>query len=150
MLRCPENAGGQRSLSGTPKLDPRERGWSALPERYPKAGSSRQQLEAQFHERWLNLADAVSAARGAYPGYFSRGVEQDGAVANAERLVLAQRPSETFLELALMKRLDLTVEAVIQDSPRTGGTMKRCESPRWRRAQASAACCVRNLRGRSV
>ena len=51
----------------------------------------RQQLEAQFHERCLNLAAAVSAARGAYPGYFSRGLEQDGAVATAERLVLAQK-----------------------------------------------------------
>ena len=77
--------------------------------------TDRQRLEAQFHERCLNLADAVSAARGAYPGYFSRGLEQDGAVATAERLVLAQRPSVTFLELAVMKRLDLTVEAIIQD-----------------------------------
>ena len=77
--------------------------------------SDRHHLEERFHQRCLNLADAVSAARGAYPGYFSRGLEQDGAVANAERLVLAQRPSQTFLELALIKRLDLTVEAVIQD-----------------------------------
>lgn len=77
--------------------------------------SDRQHLEERFHQRCLSLADAVSAVRGAYPGYFSRGLDQDGAVANAEKLVLAQRPSQTFLELALIKRLDLTVEAVIHD-----------------------------------
>ena len=31
--------------------------------------------------------------------------------------MLAQRPSETFLELAVMKRLDLTVEAIMAGRP---------------------------------
>ena len=71
-------------------------------------------LEERFHQRCLNLADAVTAARGPYPGYFVRGLERDGAVAKVKRLVL-EPPSSTFKELVLIGRLDLAVEAVIQE-----------------------------------
>ena len=72
-------------------------------------------LEERFRQRCLNLADAIAAARGPYPGYLLRGIERDGAVATVTRLVHGD-PSSTFLELVRIKRLDLTVEAVIQES----------------------------------
>ena len=72
-------------------------------------------LEERFRQRCLNLADAIAAARGPYPGYLRQGIERDGAVATVTRLVSGD-PSSTFVELFRMNRLDLTVEAVIQES----------------------------------
>ena len=71
-------------------------------------------LEERFHQRCLNLADAVSAATGSYPGYLALGLERNGAVAAVKGLV-DRGPSKRFRELSLKQRLDLTVEAVIQE-----------------------------------
>lgn len=54
-----------------------------------------------------------------YPAaYFIQSVQEQGGLATAKSLLHASSTSEGFTQLYLRKRLDLTVEAVICETPR--------------------------------
>lgn len=58
-----------------------------------------------------------SKAAGYTPSAYQRMLDRDGAIETARKLVFARNPSEGFTKLWELKRLDLTVEALILQEP---------------------------------
>lgn len=58
-----------------------------------------------------------SKAAGYTPSAYRMMLDRDGAIVTARKLVFAQNPSEGFTKLWELKRLDLTVEALILQEP---------------------------------
>ena len=70
------------------------------------------QLEAEFLEAMLDVYRAVAAIT-TPPTRFLNMLDQFGAVNTAVRLLLRDELQDTFIELAQLGRLDISVEALV-------------------------------------
>ena len=70
-------------------------------------------LEAQYLERCRTIAKEIHALLGARRTLFLAMLGEYGAVEATRRLVHADQPSDTFVDLMIRGRLDLTVEWLI-------------------------------------
>lgn len=73
-------------------------------------------LEAKLTKEFLKAAQQCKKI-GYNPGRFLQMLEQQGSVATSVQLVMARDYHEGFTKLWELKRLDLTVEAIIQQEP---------------------------------
>lgn len=69
-------------------------------------------MENKFHRAMARIYEEAKK-EGYTASYFLRMLSEHGGVETARRLVNAEAPSEGFTRLWMMKRLDLSVEALI-------------------------------------
>lgn len=69
-------------------------------------------MEARFHRAMAKIYEDAKK-EGYTASYFLRMLSEHGGVETARRLVDSDTPSEGFTRLWMMKRLDLSVEALI-------------------------------------
>lgn len=79
--------------------------------------ADRVQLERDFHDVMLEGYRRAKAEAGYNATYFIQSVQNRGGLATARSLLHAGRTSDGFTSLYLKQRLDLTVEALICDTP---------------------------------
>jgi hypothetical protein len=69
-------------------------------------------METKFHRAMVRIYEEARK-EGYTPSYFLKMLSEHGGVETARRLVNSVSPSEGFTRLWIMKRLDLSVEALI-------------------------------------
>ena len=74
-------------------------------------------LEDRYLERCRTIATEIKGLLGARRTLFLSMIGEYGAVGATKRLVHADQPSDTFVELMLRQRLNLTVEWIITNEP---------------------------------
>lgn len=72
-------------------------------------------LEKKFHRAMIGIYEEAKK-NGYTPSYFLRMIAEYGAVETAQQLVNSDKPSEGFTRLYMMKRMDLSIEALILNS----------------------------------
>ena len=70
-------------------------------------------IEDMYLERCRNIATEIKQVLGARRTLFFSMIGEHGAVETTRRLVHAEQPSDTFVDLMAKGRLDLTVEWLI-------------------------------------
>ena len=75
-------------------------------------------IEDAYLERCRNIAKEIKKVLGARRTLFLSMIGEYGAVETTKRLVHAEQPSDTFVDLMVKGRLDLTVEWPIVGSPK--------------------------------
>ena len=72
------------------------------------------ELEKNFHEKMLYICREANK-QGYNPTIFASMVNEYGGVKAAKKLVIQEDPTDGFLRLYMMKRLDLTAENFVTD-----------------------------------
>ena len=74
--------------------------------------------EADFHEEMLSLhrRTGIATAGRYWPNYFLRSVRQDGGIALARKLLAPTQKSAGFEKLVEVRRVDLSVEALVLEA----------------------------------
>jgi len=73
---------------------------------------SKSELERKFHQEMLNIYDAAQKL-GYRPSHLLSMVSEKGGYEAAKQLICSTQPTEGFLKLWELKRLDITVEAKV-------------------------------------
>ena len=88
------------------------------------------QLELQFHEAMLDIYRCAKSEAGYTASYFLQMVTQNGGLESARRLINSDTPSEGYTRLWELGRLNISVEALVNDDPRWHGLFTRRELKR--------------------
>jgi hypothetical protein len=72
-------------------------------------------LEQEFHQAMVNIYDRAKNEANYVATRYIQMVAEHGGVATAKTLINADRPSDGYTALWERRRLDLTVEALIQN-----------------------------------
>jgi hypothetical protein len=78
---------------------------------------NRETLVAQFDEEMLNIYRRAKAEAGYNASLFLQMLSEHGGLETARILIHKDKVSDGYTALCLRDRLDITVEAVIQDNP---------------------------------
>jgi len=74
------------------------------------------QLEEEFHRAMVNIYNRARNEAGYVATRYIQMVAEHGGVATARILINAEKPSDGYIALWERGRLDITVEALVQDS----------------------------------
>lgn len=86
-----------------------------------------EKLELEFHEAMLNIYHRAKRETGYTATYFLQMVNSRGGLDAARHLVATDAPSEGYTKLWELGRLDISVEALINDNPKWHGLFTRQE-----------------------
>lgn len=73
------------------------------------------QLEKEFHRAMVNIYNRARNEAGYVATKYIQMVAEHGGVATARILINAEKPSDGYIALWERGRLDITVEALVQD-----------------------------------
>lgn len=119
IARDPFDDGTSASEEPTDPEPPTEDELAALAEFVPEEAAvpDTDRLAQEFHQAMLNVYRRAKTEANYTAGYFIRSVQEQGGLATAKALMHAANTSEGFTALYLKQRLDLTIEAVICETP---------------------------------
>ncbi|MBT0651541.1 hypothetical protein [Geomobilimonas luticola] len=72
-----------------------------------------EELERVFHKAMINVFERARDECNFKPTYFLKMVTEHGGLEAAKRLIASSKPSDGFTKLWELKRLDISVEAVV-------------------------------------
>lgn len=73
-------------------------------------------LESEFHRAMIDIFNRAKIEADYSPTRYIQMVAELGGVKAAKKLINSEKPSEGYTALWERKRLDITVEALVQDS----------------------------------
>lgn len=82
--------------------------------------------------RWVDIYHRARSETDYTPSYYIQMVSEYGGLETARRLINSSTPSEGYERLYLLKRLDLTVEALVNDNREWHPLFTRVELKRAR------------------
>ena len=72
-------------------------------------------LEQEFHRAMINIYERAKNEANYVASYYIRMVAEHGGVETAKILINSNKPSDGYTALYMKSRLDLTVEALVQN-----------------------------------